>query len=463
MKIFRLFVAFTPICFALSPTAQAVSPPPDGCYPNFTTAEGCNALQNLTIGVGNTGIGFYSLFANGVGSYNTAIGVGALDLNNADNNTAVGTAALLLNTVGAENTALGTDAMVFNDSGNRNTSVGALTLFSNKQGFQNSAVGWGALTLNTDGNYNNAFGVSALSSNDGSFNNAFGSNALYSNTFGAFNNAVGESALVFNTTGNYNCAFGAYALHENIDSSYNNAFGLNALYSAIGFGNNGFGSGALMFVGPGIENTAVGDFAGYNVDGDYNICIGAGVSGNSGENNTIRIGDNLPDDPGASACFIGGINGQTSTSGTAVLIDATGKLGTLTSSSRFKKDIKPIDDASEVLFSLKPVAFRYKQEIDPAGTSQFGLIAEDVDNVNPDLVVRDNKGKAYSVRYDQVNAMLLNEFLKEHRKVEQQRKDFEAALARQQKQIEALTAGLQKVSAQLEASEPAPQTVLNNQ
>ena len=109
------------------------------------------------------------------------------------------------------------------------------------------------------------------------------------------------------------------------------------------------------------------------------------------------------------------------------------------------------------------MAFRYKQEIDPAGTSQFGLIAEDVDNVNPDLVVRDNKGKAYSVRYDQVNAMLLNEFLKEHRKVEQQRKDFEGALARQQKQIEALTAGLQKVSAQLEASEPAPQTVLNNQ
>jgi hypothetical protein len=323
---------------------------------------------------------------------------------------------------------------------------------NNIEGFYNSAVGWRAMSSNTDGNYNNAFGSSALLSNNGSFNNAFGSGALQSNTIGDFNNAVGENALSANTTGSYNCAFGDYALSQNTDSSYNNGFGLNALYSAIGFGNNGFGSETLMFVGLGIENTAIGDFAGDNVDGDYNICIGAGVGGNSGENNAIHIGDNLPDDPGASACFIGGINGQTAASGTAILIDATGKLGTLTSSSRFKEEIKPIGDASETLFSLKPVAFRYNKQIDPAGRSQFGLVAEDVEKVNADLVVPDREGKPYSVRYEAVNAMLLNEFLKEHREVQELKK-----------QVAALSAGLQKVSAQLELNKSAPQTALNGQ
>ena len=144
-----------------------------------------------------------------------------------------------------------------------------------------------------------------------------------------------------------------------------------------------------------------------------------------------------------------------------VFVNPDGKLGTLTSSARFKTDIKPMDKTSEAILSLKPVTFRYKKEIDPTGTSQFGLVAEDVEKVNSDLVVRDKGGKPYSVRYEQVNAMLLNEFLKEHRKVEQQRKDFEAAIAQQQKQIEALTAGLQKVSAQIEASNPARQVVNN--
>src|SRR5262249_39345847 len=154
----------------------------------------------------------------------------------------------------------------------------------------------------------------------------------------------------------------------------------------------------------------------------------------------------------------------------AVFIDANNRLGTVTSSKRFKQDIQAIGEASEALFALTPVRFRYKKEIDPAGVSQFGLVAEDVAKVNPDLVVRDKEGKAYSVRYDQVNAMLLNEFLKEHKTVQeqgatitQQRKDFEAAIAQQQKQIEVLTAGLQKVSAQLEVSKAAPQTVVNNE
>jgi hypothetical protein len=133
-------------------------------------------------------------------------------------------------------------------------------------------------------------------------------------------------------------------------------------------------------------------------------------------------------------------------------VDATGKLGTIVSSQRFKADIKPMDKASEAILALKPVTFRYKQEIDSAGTPQFGLVAEDVEKVNPDLVVRDAEGEVYTVRYDAVNAMLLNEFLKERRQIDAQ-----------QKQIDALSAGLQKVSAQLEASKPATQVVNNNQ
>jgi Chaperone of endosialidase len=166
------------------------------------------------------------------------------------------------------------------------------------------------------------------------------------------------------------------------------------------------------------------------------------------------------------SCFICNIATSTSPNGIAVLINSSGELGTTTSSARFKDEIQPMDQASEALFALRPLAFRYKKDIDPAGTPQFGLVAEDVDKVNPNLIVRDKEGKPYSVRYDQVNAMLLNEFLKEHKAfVEQQRKLEQqgATIARQQKQIEALAAGLQKVSARLELRKPAPQTVLNSQ
>ena len=153
----------------------------------------------------------------------------------------------------------------------------------------------------------------------------------------------------------------------------------------------------------------------------------------------------------------------TSSGGTAVFINNSGKLGTSTSSRRFKEEIKPMDTASEAVLALKPVTFRYKKEVDSDGIPQFGLVAEDVEKVNPDLVLRDKEGKPYTVRYDQVNAMLLNEFLKEHRKNEEQEskiEEQETKIARQEQQIEALTAGLQKVSAQLEMSKPAAQTVL---
>jgi len=159
----------------------------------------------------------------------------------------------------------------------------------------------------------------------------------------------------------------------------------------------------------------LGIFAGHDLTtGDNNIDIGNNVGGVAGESNTIRIGNTDITDT-----FIRGISGATVASGVAVLVAVNGHLGTVTSSKRFKEDIKLMDKASEALFSLKPVTFRYKKELDPAGTQQFGLVAEDVEKVNPDLVVRDERGKVNTVRYDQVNAMLLNEFLKEHRTVQE--------------------------------------------
>jgi Chaperone of endosialidase len=204
-------------------------------------------------------------------------------------------------------------------------------------------------------------------------------------------------------------------------------------------------------------NIALGFKAGAKTTGDGNIDIGnVGLAGEAG---TIRIGAT-----GTQAnAYIAGISGVTVPGGIGVIVDSSGHLGTSTSSARFKDNIQPMDKASEAILVLKPVTFRYKHDLDPEGIPQFGLVAEDVEKVNPDLVARDDQGKPYSVRYEAVNAMLLNEFLKEHRKVEQQRKDFEAAIARQQKQIEALTAGLQKVSAQLEVNKMATRTVVANQ
>ncbi|MGE5209052.1 MAG: tail fiber domain-containing protein [Alphaproteobacteria bacterium] len=340
--------------FAIPQSVQAVVPAPDGCYPNYTTAEGCSALNFLSTGAGNTGVGWYSLYGNSTGNFNTGVGGGALALNNADSNTAVGAAALLLNTTGVQNTAVGTDALIFNDSGANNTAIGFQTLY-----------------FNTQGNTNTAIGVNAL----------------------------------VNSLGSRNVALGA------------------AAGSSLG-------------------------------TGDDNIYVGTGIGGSNTESDTIRIGVQGTQ----TATFIAGISG-TSVAGVGVVVDDNGQLGVAPSSRRFKTEIKAMDKASEAILALKPVTFRYKKEIDSHGVPQFGLVAEDVAKVNPDLIVRDAVGKIYTVRYEAVNAMLLNEFLKEHRKVQQ----LETNAAHQQKQIEALTAGLQKVSAQLELSKAAPQTVLNDQ
>jgi trimeric autotransporter adhesin len=424
------------VCLGLSPKAQAVSPPPDGGYPNENTAEGEDALLNLTSGAENTAIGFEALLSNTESSGNTAIGFEALFSNTTGNsNTANGWGALFSNTTGFYNTANGVGALGSNISGHRNTANGYVTLGFNTSGSQNTANGSFALLENTTGFNNTANGTSALENNStGNNNTANGWRALILNN--ADNNtANGSQALFGNTSGSSNTASGKFALVGNTTGSNNTADGDSALY------HNTTGSG----------NTALGAHAGWHLTtGDNNIDIGN--QGVFNESNTIRIGTQGTQ----TKTFIAGISGAV-IGGMEVRVNQNGRLGIEPSSKRFKDEIKPMDRASEAILALKPVTFRYKKGIDPLGTSQFGLVAEDVEKVNPDLVVRDKEGKPYTVRYDQVNAMLLNEFLKEHRKNEEQ----EATIARQQKQIDALTAGLQKVSAQLEMNKSAPQVVNN--
>ena len=373
----RLIITILPLlCLsAAGPKAQAVVPPPDGGYPNFTTAEGQNALFSLTTGAANTAVGWRSLFSDTAGSFNTATGAGSLLFNTADDNTAFGAAALLFNTTGADNIA-----------------VGGAALLHNSTGMQNTATGPSALLSNTTG----------------SFNTATGFDTLFSNINGQFNTAFGHGALDFNTVGNDNTAIGAAALQSNTEGDNNTAVGENAL--------------------------------GSNTTGNNNTVVGRGAGGNIvTANNVICIGRGLDGEDVSNSCFINNIFTATSTNGIGVLVNGNGKLGTTTSSRRFKEAIKPMEEFSEALFALKPVRFRYKKDIDPAGTSQLGLVAEDVEKVNPDLVVRDKGGKAYSVRYDQVNAMLLNEFLKEYRKVEK----LEATVADLAEQLQKITAQVQ--------------------
>jgi hypothetical protein len=440
------FILVALLYFAILPQAQAVIPPPDGGYPGGNTAEGQAALLNLTTGAFNTAVGYLALESDTTGSLNTAVGAATLVANTADQNTAAGAGALVSNTTGGKNTANGALALYYNTTGGFNTANGVQALFSNTTGNNNTADGYRALYSNTIGSANTAIGDAALFFNTASQNTATGYQALMSNTTGTQNAAYGFAALHNNSAASYNTAIGYQALFTNSEGAGNTAVGVGALYLSGGFGGVGYntavGAGALGNLTAGAFNIAVGNNAGSGVTAAAHvICIGA-------------AGANVSD-----SCYIGNIFGETSASGAAVYVNSNHKLGTLTSSSRFKDDIKPMERVSEALFALKPVTFHYKKEIDPAGMQQFGLVAEDVEKINPDLVVRDKEGKPYSVRYEQVNAMLLNEFLKEHRKNEEQ----EATITRLQKQVQALTASLQKVSAQVERSRLAPQMVVNEQ
>jgi hypothetical protein len=341
-------------------------------------------------------------------------------------NTAVGTAALLFNTTGSANTANGVLALFANTTGSLNTALGYAALKSNDGGTRNTAIGFNALLVNTSGNENTAVGFNALESTTGSFNTAVGDGALAGNDTGGANSALGDHALFDNTTGSSNTAVGLDALQSNSSGSGNTAAGLGALVANTTVDNN-------VGLGP---NAGSGVTTASNV-----ICIG-NVSGADVDNR------NYIANVGTTTVSGGGTDGLT-------VNLSTGLIGHLSSSRRYKEDIKPMQDASQTLYRLKPVTYRYKKEIDSTQSQAFGLIAEEVAEVNPDLVACNAEGQPESVHYEMVNAMLLNEFLKEHRKVEKQRSDFEAALAQQQKQIESLTVGLQKVSAQLAAAGPS--------
>jgi uncharacterized coiled-coil protein SlyX len=315
--------------------------------------------------------------------------------------------------------------------------------------------------------------------------------ALLSNTAGSDNTAVGHNALAHNTAGT-NTAVGSGALTSNEGADFSCALGIAALGNQTsGYQNTGVGAFALLENTQGILNTALGVNAGFHVTGSGNICIGA----NAGSNNTAGNDNIYVGNPGLSvesnnivigttgiqnSTYVAGINGATVPGGAAVIVDITGHLGTINSSKRFKEEIKPMEKASEALLSLKPVTFRYKKELDPDRIPQFGLVAEEVAKVNPDLVLRDADGEIYTVRYEAINAMLLNEFLKEHKKVEELRSavttqqaaiaDLKSTVAQQQegftdekKQIAALISGLQKVSAQIEMNNPRTRVVSRNQ
>ena len=389
-------------CFAPLPRVQAVSPPPDGGYPGSNTAEGTDALFSLTSGDNNTAIGFDALYSDTIGRGNTATGLNAL----------------YSNTTGSYNTANGDGALYSNTIGSFNTGVGQNAL-NHTSGGSNTAIGFDALDYNTTGTYNTASGAFALYNNNANNNTATGANALYSNTTGFYNMANGASAMLLNTTGSYNVAEGLNALYSNTTGNNNIAIGLG-------------GGGDLT-------------------TGSYNIDIGN--RGVAGESRTIRIGTQGTQ----TKTYIAGLSGV-AVSGSTVTVNSNGQLGVMASSRRFKRNIQPMGEESDVLLRLQPVSFQYKAEVDPSGAAQFGLVAEEVEKINPDLVACDEQGKPYTVRYEAVNAMLLNEFLKEHQRVQ----DQGATIARLQRQVEALTAGLQKVSAQLEMSKPAQQIVLNS-
>ena len=413
------FAAIALVCFAVLSTAQAVSPPPDGGYPGQNTAEGTDALFSLTTGDNNTAIGFNALYSDTIGRGNTATGLNAL----------------YSNTTGSYNTANGDGALYSNSTGSFNTGVGQNAL-NHTVGDNNTAIGFDALDYNTTGNYNTATGSIALYQNTtGNFNTATGSAALYYNTTGVANTANGSHALVNNATGNQNTATGFEALHRNTIGSTNTAIGYRALVQNTGN-----------------HNIAVGSNAGRNLtSGDNNIDIGAW--GDAGESNVIRIGRwGLQ-----HKAYIQGISGNPVPSGVTVFVNGSGQLGTATSSARFKDEVKPMDKASEIILALKPVTFRYKKELDPERIPQFGLVAEDVAKVNPDLVIYDPEGKPYTVRYDAVNAMLLNEFLKEHRKVKQ----LEVMVTNLATTVKEQAAQIEKISGQFQASRPIPQVVVN--
>jgi hypothetical protein len=382
----RHYSLISPLLWAfltILPMALAVNPPPDGGYPNQNTAEGEDALFSLTTGANNTAVGYHALYSITDSSESTAIGWEALMSATNGPNTAVGSYVLANNTTGYNNTAVG-------------------GLYSNTTGHDNTSFG-NALSSNTTGSFNTAIGQAALYGGNGDSNCVLGENAMGYFADGSQNVAIGDSAL---TDGkDQNVAVGYQALEETTSS----------------------------------HNIGIGAQAGANIKGGAgNIMIGN--TGSKNDVNKIRIGT------AQASTYIAGISGKTVADGVTVLIGPDGQLGTLNSSARYKDEIEPMGGSSEVILALQPVRFRYKPELDPAGIPQFGLVAEQVEETAPELVARDASGNAYSVRYEAVNAMLLNEFQKEHRNAQARG----AVIQTQQKRILQLEAALKNLQSSVE-------------
>lgn len=394
---------------------------------SLNTAIGANSLSFLTDGLNNTAVGWWSLM-NGDGSFNTAIGAGALYSNQGGNeggttpygssNTGVGAAALLYASTGNDNTAVGANALAgqltasqdLESSGAFNTAIGAGALFSFITSSNNTAVGYEALYTNNSGSNNSALGYEALYANNGSFNTAMGYEALFGST-ASYNTALGYEALLADTTGQQNTATGVYALHGNKTGNFNTATGIDALYT------NTSGS----------SNIAVGYKSGYNLTtGSNNIDIGN--IGTKAETGIIRVGTSGTQ----TAAYVAGITGVVLSTGSPVpvYVNGSGQLGVgPASSERFKTSIAPMGESTEKLAELRPVTFQYKS--DPHGARQYGLIAEEVAKVYPELVIRDAKGQILTVHYDELAPMLLNVVQKQEQRA-----------ARQAEQIRALQAAV---------------------
>ena len=370
-------------------------------------APGCNSVASD--GTGNTAMGTGAL-VSGAGSANTASGYRALFFNaNGSDNTALGFQALYSNTNGNDNTASGTNALYYNTIGYDNTASGYQTLQFNTTGYDNTASGFEALVSNTTGYDNTGSGYQALYSNTtGNYNTASGTNALQSNSTGGENTATGFEALAYNTTGINNSAAGAAALYSNTIGNYNDASGQAALYSnTSGNGNEASGHAALFLNTTGSYNVAVGYAAGYDqTTGSNNIYISH--RGRAGESGVTRIGTS----DAQTKTYIAGITG-TQVTGSAVYVTSSGQLGVLASSERYKTAILPMGENTKKLEQLRPVSFHLKA--DPNAAVQYGLIAEEVDKVYPELVIRDDKGKIQGVRYDELAPMLLNEMQNERK------------------------------------------------
>jgi hypothetical protein len=392
---------------------------------NYNAAGGTSALTNCLNNANcvghNTAFGSYALAVNTIGDGNTAIGDDALELNTTGNdNTATGWLAMGTTSAitGSDNTATGFQALYSNTGGSRNTATGSGAMGGNgaETGVDNTAAGYQALLTNTIGNYNTATGSLAMAGpnpNSGNFNTATGYQALYNNSSGGSNIATGVNALYHNTTGYENTASGDAALFDNTGGFYDIAIGVNALFSNTkGSHNTATGGFALDHVTTGGSNVGLGYSAGYNVTtGSNNIEIGS--LGSASDANTIRLGAQGTQ----KATYIVGIFGTPMSGGGDVVVNSSGQLGVLSSSARYKRDIQPMADRSQGLWQLHPVTFRYKQ--DPS-ERQYGLIAEEVATVYPELVVRGDKGEVESVQYRELIPLMLNEMQRQRDQIQQQ-------------------------------------------